>query len=88
MHPDSVLELTSNAMLLTLLLTAPIVIAAAALGLLLGLLQAVTSIQDQSIGSSVKLLVIGAMVALLGGWFGRQILAFAHRIFDQLMVGA
>ena len=84
MTPETILELTRNVLFLTLLLTAPIVITAAVLGVAIGFLQAVTSIQDSTIGVAIQLIVIGVLLVLLANWFGREVLFFATRVFDQI----
>ena len=84
MTPESIVELTRAALFLVLLLAAPIVIAAAGIGVLVGFVQAITSIQDQTIGLAIKLLVIGALLALLANWYGQALHAYALRVFAAL----
>jgi len=84
MTADSVVDLTRNAMFLVMMLAAPVVVTAAVIGLAVGFLQAITSIQDQTITVALKLITIGALLVLLGGWFGQSIQSFALRVFEQI----
>ncbi|XVJ70510.1 MAG: EscS/YscS/HrcS family type III secretion system export apparatus protein [Rhizobacter sp.] len=84
MPPESIIELTSRALKLVMILVLPTVLTAALLGLLIGIIQAVTQIQDQSIAQSVKLLVIMALLAATAGWMGREVFAFSLDAFSQL----
>ena len=84
MTPESIVELTRAALFLVLLLAAPIVIVAAVVGVLVGFVQAITSIQDQTLAMAIKLLVIGALLALLANWYGQTLHTFALRVFTQL----
>lgn len=84
MSPETVVDLTRNAMFLLLLLAAPIVVAAAVIGLAVGFLQAITSIQDQTIAVALKLIVIGVLLAVLATWFGQEINTYALRVFGQI----
>jgi type III secretion protein S len=86
MTPESVIELTSRALKLVLLLALPTVLTAALLGLVIGILQAVTQIQDQSIAQSAKLLVLTLVLAVSAGWMGREVLAFGLDVLSQLSV--
>ncbi|MES2935201.1 MAG: type III secretion system export apparatus subunit SctS, partial [Pseudomonadota bacterium] len=82
--PNIIVEFTNNAMTLTLLLTAPIVIVAALVGLLVGIMQAVTSIQDQTIASTLKLLIVGLLLVAIGRWLASHVMTYAERVFDQI----
>jgi type III secretion protein S len=86
MPPETIIELTSRALKLVMILVLPPVLTAALLGLLIGIVQAVTQIQDQSIAQSIKLLVIMAVLAVSAGWMGREIFAFSAEAFSQLSV--
>ena len=63
MNPQDAIDLGREAILNTLLLSAPLLIAGTVVGLLIGLAQALTQIQDQTISFVPKIV---AMVAVLG----------------------
>ncbi|QBE61952.1 type III secretion system export apparatus subunit SctS [Pseudoduganella lutea] len=84
MTPDTIVDLTNGAIKLTLFLTAPIVLVAALVGLLVGIAQAVTSIQDGTIAISLKLIVVGVLLAVAGRWIGGHVMTYAERVFSQI----
>jgi len=47
-------------------------------------LQAVTQIQDQSIGQSVRMVAVMLSIVLLAGWLGRQMMLFAERALQMV----
>lgn len=85
MQTDAVSSLANEAILLSLQLSAPIVGAAALVGLVLGLLQALTQLQDQTTAYALKLLVVFGLLALLGPWLGVQMTAFGGRVLDLVI---
>ena len=86
MQANTLLEITHQALILVLLLSLPAVITAAVVGLGAGIVQAVTSIQDQSIPQSLKLVVVLVVLLLTARWMGVQIFAFADGIFRNFAV--
>ncbi|MFQ6034251.1 MAG: flagellar biosynthetic protein FliQ [Sedimentisphaerales bacterium] len=67
-----------------LLLAAPILITCIVVGLTVTLLQAVTSIRDMTLTIVPKLLAVGAVILLFGGWMLQIALRFAHEIFGHI----
>jgi flagellar biosynthetic protein FliQ len=67
-----------------LLLAAPILLTCMVVGVTVTLLQAVTSIRDMTLTIVPKLLAVGAVVLLLGGWSLGVMLKFAHEIFGHI----
>jgi len=84
MTPDTIVEFSRNAMWLVLIMAAPVVLVAAVIGLIVGFIQAITSIQDQSISVALKLIAIGLVVAVASSWMGRELLAYSMRLFEQI----
>ena len=60
----------------------PVVVVAAGTALVMAIFQAVTQIQDQSIGQSVTKMVVMVALVVLCGWQGRQVMGFAERAFQ------
>jgi type III secretion protein S len=52
--------------------------------LLVSMLQAVTQIQDQSIGQSIRMISVMLCIVLLAGWLGRDVMQFAERAFQNI----
>ncbi|MNN33487.1 flagellar biosynthesis protein FliQ [compost metagenome] len=53
--------------------------------LVVAVLQAVTQIQDQSIGTSTRLIAVLVSLVLLGGWLGGEVLRFAQRALQTML---
>lgn len=67
-----------------LLLSAPILIICIVVGITVTLLQAVTSIRDMTLTIVPKLLAVGAVILLFGGWMLQITLRFANEIFGHI----
>lgn len=66
--------------IITILIVAgPIIIVAAAAGLLIGILQAATQIQDQAIPNAVKLIGILVLLVVLGVWMFSRLTSFTEK---------
>jgi flagellar biosynthetic protein FliQ len=64
---DWVPEIIREGMLTAIFISGPLVVLAAALGLIVGILQAATQVQEQTLGSAVK--ILGIFLALIIGGF-------------------
>ena len=78
------LGLTRDALSVVLWVTLPLVLVATLTGIGVALVQAVTQIQDQSIGQSLRLIVVLVAMILTAAWLGREVLRFAERAFAML----
>ena len=78
------LSLTRDALSVVLWVSLPLVAVATVAGLGVAILQAVTQIQDQSIGQAVRLVVV--LISLMVGvsWLGSEVLRFAERAFESM----
>ena len=66
MSHDSILSKVNESLMIILIVSSPVLIAAVAIGLLVGLLQALTQIQDQTLPQAVKLVVVLILDDLAG----------------------
>ncbi len=78
---NEVLELVKYALWLVLALSAPPIIAASVVGLIVAFLQAATQLQEQTLNFAVKLVVIVVAIFLTGSLIGGSLINFAERIF-------
>jgi type III secretion protein S len=85
MTPQTVLDLTREGLLLVFWISLPVVVVAAVTALSVSVLQAVTQIQDQSIGQSIRIVAVMLTIVLLAGWLGRDMLLFAQRAFQMVV---
>ena len=67
-----------------LLLSAPILLTCMVVGIVVTLLQAVTSIRDMTLTFVPKLLAVGVVILICSNWMLQIILNFAHEIFSHI----
>ncbi len=84
MPEDVLVELLRNMLYLGLVLSAPALGAALVVGLIIGLLQAVTSIQEQTLTFVPKLVAIVASFAVLGHWMLRLMMSYTTELISSL----
>jgi len=84
MNPQIVLDLGSQALQLILLLSAPILAAGLVVGLLVSILQAVTSIQEATLAFVPKIVVVFLALILFLPWMMRTMLAFTTSLLINL----
>lgn len=84
MEPTTLLELTYRMLVVVLLVSMPVVAVTVLVGLVIGMLQAVTQIQDQSIAYGAKILAAAATIAILAAWAGGQLMQYALPIFEGI----
>ncbi len=78
------LYLGRNALETVLILSAPILLTCMMVGLVVTLLQAVTSIRDMTLTIVPKLLAVGAVIILSSGWMLQVMLRFTNEIFSHI----
>lgn len=79
----TVVSLAQQAILLTVKVSAPPILAALALGLILAVVQALTQVQEQTLQIAARLVAVFAMILLFGLWMATQVVAFARNIFEN-----
>jgi type III secretion protein S len=85
MTPQNVLDVTRDGLLVVLWVTLPVVLVAMLSALVVSILQAVTQIQDQSIGQSVRLIAVMLTIVASAGLLGREVLRFAEHAFQSVL---
>lgn len=76
------ISITKQALYLVLILTAPPVATAMMLGLTVGLIQATTQVQEQTLTFVPKLVGVILALALIGPWTMVQLINFANSLLD------
>jgi flagellar biosynthetic protein FliQ len=84
MNPETAIEILRSLITISLLLISPIVGAAVIVGLVVSLLQAVTSIQEQTLSFVPKLLAIGLVTIFCAPWMIRQLVQFTTAFLARL----
>ncbi len=88
MLDSAFLGLGREAVLLVLAVSAPPLLAALAVGLIIGVLQAATQVQEPSIGVAPRLAAVMLSLALAGPWIGSRLARFAATCIDLLSRGS
>jgi flagellar biosynthetic protein FliQ len=84
MDTSFVLYLGRHTLETALLLSAPILLTCMVVGVVVTLLQAVTSIRDMTLTIVPKLLAVGVVILIFGGWMLQIILKFSNEIFGHI----
>lgn len=70
-----------EALVLSVVLSLPIVATAAVVSFVVGALQSASQIQDSVIAHLPRLVAVAAALVLAGPWMGHELAAFATRLF-------
>ena len=84
MGPETVLDIGRQALWLAVLLAGPMLGAALAVGLFIGVIQAATQIQEMTLSFIPKLLALVVVLFVVGPWMLRIIVTFSHRLFMDI----
>jgi flagellar biosynthetic protein FliQ len=84
MTSDTVVHLAVQALVLTLKVSAPILLAGLVVGLIVSVFQAVTQIQEATLSFVPKILVTGAVMAIGGPWMLDQLTAYTRTLFESI----
>ena len=84
MTPTTVIELGRHAMEITLLISAPLFIAALATGLVVSIFQAATSINEATLSFVPKLLVTFFTLLLAGPWMISLMTSYMRQLFEAI----
>jgi flagellar biosynthetic protein FliQ len=79
--PETVMTLGERALELTALVSAPLLLTALVVGLVIGMFQAATQIQEMTLSFIPKLLVMGIALAVSGPWILQTLVTFTRRLF-------
>ena len=84
MDADSVVNIGRQAMEVTILLAAPILLASLAVGLIIAMFQAATQINEMTLSFVPKLMVLAVVMMSAGPWMLRQITGFMQRLVENI----
>jgi type III secretion protein S len=85
MSSSDAMQLTLQALWLTLLLSAPPVLVAAIVGLLIAVVQAATQIQEQTFQYAAKLAAIVLTIFVTASLLGGTLYTFSDRVFSDFV---
>ena len=84
MTPEMVLDVGQEALWVTALLAAPLLLSALVVGLLVGMVQAATQIQEMTLTFIPKLAVLGLALIVAGSWMLGLITDFTINLFERI----
>ncbi len=82
MNTIQLMEIFRDAVITGLKVGGPILIVSILVGLFISIIQAATSINEQTMTFVPKLVVIGLVLIIMGGYMLQQMVDFVHRTFD------
>jgi flagellar biosynthetic protein FliQ len=84
MTPQGVMDLAHSALLVTATVIAPMLIVALISGLVIGMLQAATQINEQSLSFIPKLLLMVLTLFVVGPWMLRVLVDFTRDLYTNI----
>jgi flagellar biosynthetic protein FliQ len=84
MSVGDITNLLRQGVIQVLMLAAPMLISALVIGLVIAILQATMSVQEQTLTFVPKLLVILFVLALLGGWMFTSLGQYTTELFSRI----
>ena len=84
MNPELVVDLVQQALQVSILVSAPLLLAALATGLLVSVFQAATQINEMTLPFVPKLLAVFAAAVLAGPWMLGLLVDFTRRLFASI----
>lgn len=84
MTPETVVTIGQQALLMTILVSAPLMLAALLTGLLVSIFQAATSINEMTLTFIPKLIVMFIVLILAGPWMIDTMTSYMRELFSSI----
>lgn len=84
MRSDTVTRIAGEAIYTTLMASAPMLLLALAVGLVVSVFQATTQIQEQTLAFVPKIIAVLVSILLFGPWILSTMVDFTYRLLDNL----
>ena len=84
MTPETIITQGRDALELTLLLAAPLLLVSLAVGVLVGIFQAATQINEMTLSFIPKLVAMAAVLVVTGPWMLRLLIEFTRSLFENI----
>ena len=84
MDGDLILYIGKRGLEMALVLAGPVLGVTLVVGVLVAMLQAVTSIRDMTLGLALKLVCVGVTLLICGGWMMQMAVSFTAEIFNHI----
>jgi len=83
MSQAQIVEYARTCLIIVLQLSLIPICVATVLGILVSLLQALTQIQEQTLGFAIKLIAISLTIMICASWMGGRLLLYTQDIFNN-----
>jgi flagellar biosynthetic protein FliQ len=84
MTPETVMTIGQRALEMTLMLAAPMLLVGLMIGILVGIFQAATQINEMTLSFIPKLLGIAATLVVAGPWMLKQLVGYTHMLIASI----
>lgn len=84
MTETQAIEIVAEAMWIAARISAPILLTAVGVGVLIGLFQSVTQLQEQTLSFVPKFIAVGAVIVLSGSWMLQQMVDFTRQLIESI----
>jgi len=84
MTPENVMDLAHSTLLVTSMIAAPLLLIALITGLVIGMLQAATQINEATLSFIPKLLLLVLTLFVSGPWILRVLIDFTHDLYANI----
>ena len=84
MTETTVIDIVTSAMWTATLVAAPILVTTIVVGVVMGLLQSVTQIQEQTLAFVPKFAAVGLVIVLGGDWMLHLLIHFTTELFGRI----
>lgn len=84
MTPDQIMAIGQRALEVMLLLAAPMLLVALLVGLIVGIFQAATQINEMTLSFIPKLMALAATMVIAGPWMLKLIVSYTRELFESI----
>lgn len=84
MTPETIMTIAQRALEITLLLAMPLLLAALVIGLLIGIFQAATQINESTLSFIPKLVGMAVTLMLAGPWMLKVLVSYTQELFASI----
>ena len=84
MTPETVMTIGQHALEMTMLLAAPLLLVALAVGLLVGIFQAATQINEMTLSFIPKLIGMAVALMIAGPWMLRELIGYTRTLIESI----
>jgi flagellar biosynthetic protein FliQ len=84
MTPETVMSIAQRALEMTVMLAAPLLLVALVVGLLVGIFQAATQINEMTLSFIPKLIGMATAMLIAGPWMLKQLVSYTRMLIESI----